>query len=67
MLYFKSCPRCKGDIHLDTDSYGTYAKCLQCGFSRDFPAKDAKIVRGPQVRTLPAAPVTIDEPDAAAA
>lgn len=38
MLYLKSCPRCHGDIHLDSDRFGKYAKCLQCGFTRDFPA-----------------------------
>ena len=38
MLYFKSCPKCHGDVHVDEDSYGAYAKCLQCGFSRDLPS-----------------------------
>jgi hypothetical protein len=36
MLYMKACPRCSGDIKLDKDNYGVYAKCLQCGFNRDF-------------------------------
>lgn len=36
MLYTKACPRCSGDIKLDRDNYGVYAKCLQCGFNRDF-------------------------------
>lgn len=36
MLYTKSCPRCSGDVKLDRDNYGVYAKCLQCGFNRDF-------------------------------
>ncbi len=36
MLYTKACPRCSGDVKLDRDNYGVYAKCLQCGFNRDF-------------------------------
>lgn len=36
MLYTKACPRCEGDVKLDRDNYGVYAKCLQCGFNRDF-------------------------------
>jgi hypothetical protein len=50
MLYFKSCPRCKGDVNVDSDSYGAYAKCLQCGFSRDMPAP------GTRRRIMPVAP-----------
>ncbi len=42
MLYFKSCPRCKGDVNVDSDSYGTYARCLQCGFARDLPSKNLR-------------------------
>ena len=39
MLYTKACPRCTGDIKLDRDNFGVYAKCLQCGFSRDFQTR----------------------------
>jgi len=35
MLYLKSCPRCTGDINADSDTHGTFLKCLQCGFSKD--------------------------------
>jgi uncharacterized protein YbaR (Trm112 family) len=31
MIYFKACPKCRGDIYLDRDAYGPYKKCLQCG------------------------------------
>lgn len=31
MFYFKACPKCKGDMHLDRDAYGSYRKCIQCG------------------------------------
>ncbi len=43
MLYMKACPRCKGDVHMNRDSFGAYAKCLQCGFNRDFPNKRSGI------------------------
>jgi ribosomal protein L37AE/L43A len=29
---FKACPKCKGDMYLDSDAYGVYWKCLQCGW-----------------------------------
>ena len=31
MIFFKSCPRCKGDMVMSTDLYGKYMECLQCG------------------------------------
>ena len=36
MLYLKSCPICAGDVNADSDTHGTFLKCLQCGFSEDF-------------------------------
>ena len=35
MIYFKSCPRCHGDVNLTTDIFGKYLSCLQCGYLRD--------------------------------
>lgn len=33
MYHFKSCPRCgKGDLFEDSDEYGIYAQCFQCGY-----------------------------------
>ena len=29
MFWFKSCPRCRGDLHSETDAYGPYVTCLQ--------------------------------------
>ena len=37
MLLFKSCPKCKGDVELNSDLDGNYAKCLMCGFYRHIP------------------------------
>ncbi len=35
MVYFKSCIRCKGDVHLNRDWFGDFLECLQCGWTRD--------------------------------
>ncbi len=32
MMWFKSCPRCNGDLHEDSDVYGRYIACLSCGY-----------------------------------
>jgi hypothetical protein len=35
MLYFNSCPRCKtGTVKLDSDFYGSFLSCLNCGFEK---------------------------------
>jgi len=33
----RHCPRCGGNLYLDTDHYGWYEQCLQCGCIRDLP------------------------------
>jgi hypothetical protein len=38
MLFFKACPRCKGDLFDAKDQYGFYISCLQCGFQRNVEA-----------------------------
>ncbi len=30
MFWFKSCPKCYGDLYRDSDNYGTYIACMQC-------------------------------------
>ena len=35
MLYFKACPKCRGDVEPNSDMYGAYLKCFQCGFNKD--------------------------------
>jgi hypothetical protein len=32
MLYLKACPRCMGDVKYESDIYGKFLECLQCGF-----------------------------------
>lgn len=31
MFWLKSCPRCHGDIYDNSDIYGRYIVCFQCG------------------------------------
>ena len=31
MIMFRSCARCSGDRTVETDGYGEYVTCLQCG------------------------------------
>ena len=31
MWWFKSCPKCHGDLSGDSDNYGPYISCMQCG------------------------------------
>ena len=30
MFWFKSCPKCHGDLYRASDTYGTYIACMQC-------------------------------------
>ena len=40
-MLFKSCSRCRdGDIYRDSDLYGEYWVCVQCGWMRDLPRDD---------------------------
>ena len=31
MFWLKGCPRCHGDLYDNSDIYGSYIDCLQCG------------------------------------
>lgn len=31
MMWLGSCPRCRGDLHLELDHFGEFISCLQCG------------------------------------
>lgn len=35
MVYFKACQRCQGDMLLESDRYGRYLQCIQCGYETD--------------------------------
>ena len=32
MYWLKVCPRCRGDLHEESDFYGVYVACIQCGY-----------------------------------
>ena len=40
LLYFKACPRCRGDMNTNRDIYGNYKVCLQCGYMLDLGKPD---------------------------
>lgn len=35
MYFLKQCPRCSGDLVIDSDQHGDFVSCLQCGLCRD--------------------------------
>ena len=37
LIRTKACKRCGGDLSLESDSYGTYAGCIQCGATWNKP------------------------------
>ena len=55
MFWFKSCPRCSGDLFEDRDQYGSFITCMQCGFSKDIPSEH----RGTLVVTAEPVPVPV--------
>ena len=36
-LFLRACTWCDGDMYLDSDHWGAYLKCLQCGRECDAP------------------------------
>lgn len=30
--WLKNCPRCHGDLRAESDVYGKYVACVQCGY-----------------------------------
>ena len=41
-IFFKACPRCSGDMHINRDIYGDYKECLNCGNMQDIENTDAR-------------------------
>jgi hypothetical protein len=39
----KCCPRCHGDIVIDSDTYGWYELCLQCGYMADIILRNTSL------------------------
>ena len=40
MMYFKACPKCRGDMYITEDIYGLFRECIQCGLIQDVEARD---------------------------
>ena len=51
MWKLKGCPRCNGDIFIDSDLEGWYEQCLQCSYKRrlkdinQFTKEPGKIIK----------------------
>ena len=46
LIRTKACKRCGGDLSLESDKYGSYLECIQCGAvynQRDPKKADAKV------------------------
>ena len=47
-----TCPKCSGTLYLDQDSFGTFAKCVQCGLLKDISLVNAPSSHGNLVKTV---------------
>ena len=48
MVYYKSCPKCRGDMHIRKDVYGDFKECIQCGLLQDLIHKPSMELAGIQ-------------------
>ena len=48
MVYYKSCPKCRGDMHIRKDVYGDFKECIQCGLLQDLIDKPSMELAGIQ-------------------
>ena len=39
MVFYRSCPKCRGDMHARLEFYGDFKECLQCGLLQDLEKK----------------------------
>lgn len=47
MLWLKACPRCHGDMTPQSDIYGSYMLCIQCG--AEFEEANIRKIPPPQL------------------
>jgi|DewCreStandDraft_2_1066082.scaffolds.fasta_scaffold00456_24 ribosomal protein S27AE len=45
MIERRRCPRCGGELYLESDIYGLYVSCIQCGYILT-PAQERALLRG---------------------
>ena len=51
---FKCCPRCNGDVFMDTEENDCFSHCLQCGFTgikKPIDASELNLPVGRPMRT----------------
>ncbi|MBI2912490.1 MAG: hypothetical protein HYY03_01060 [Chloroflexi bacterium] len=41
--WLKQCPRCRGDLRQESDIYGYYISCVQCGYILN-QAEEARVL-----------------------
>jgi hypothetical protein len=59
-IYLKTCKKCRGDLFLNRDIYGSYLQCLQCGLLVELKEKKAGLeqyAEAVQQQTLTPAPL----------
>ena len=44
--YYKTCPKCKGTIYLEKDTYGIYEDCAMCGYTHDLNTEELNHLKG---------------------
>ena len=48
MYWLKGCEKCGGDLYLESDKFGSYVSCLQCGAIRlDFDERQHAATSAP--------------------
>ncbi len=52
MIKFKACPKCRGDVHFQSDHFGAFWQCFQCSLSRDVASARASHKLRAEMRTL---------------
>ncbi len=55
MFWLKACPRCRGDLHEESDFYGPYVACMQCGYTLTSEEEEQLRVYG-EIEREPATP-----------
>ncbi len=53
VMWLKACPKCRGDLLLDSDYYGHYVSCTRCGAMLDW-SRHGKVERDLFAEEVPA-------------
>ena len=60
MFWFKQCPRCRGDLVTESDRFGDFVTCMQCGLCRDVTNAETK---PSQISLEPVPAPTVPQPE----